>query len=151
MRGALLVEPATSADLAAIRELDLGPSVARTIDDEVRSPDRTCLVARLDGEVVGVAVGLLAVDEGHVVDLAVAGTVRRQGIGARLLAELEDRLLAAGATAVTLEVRPSNRAARRLYERCAFREEGRRRGYYADGEDALVLWRRTPATPEVTR
>ena len=101
MRGALLVEPATSADLAAIRELDLGPSVARTIDDEVRSPDRTCLVARLDGEVVGVAVGLLAVDEGHVVDLAVAGTVRRQGIGARLLAELEDRLLAAGATAVT--------------------------------------------------
>lgn len=160
MRGTLRVEPATPTDVDAIRELELGPSVARTVEDEVRSPQRTCLVARLDGEVVGAALGFLASDEGHVLDMAVARRVRRQGIGARLLAALEDTLLAAGATTMTLEVRPSNTAARGLYDRLGFREEGRRRGYYADGEDALVLWRRVPGHtadarvtdgPEVTR
>ena len=38
-----------------------------------------------------------------------------------------------------LEVRAGNRPARALYARLGFRESGRRRGYYADGEDALVM------------
>jgi ribosomal-protein-alanine N-acetyltransferase len=37
----------------------------------------------------------------------------------------------------------SNASAQRLYERCAFVEVGRRRRYYADGEDAIVMCRQS--------
>ena len=44
-----------------------------------------------------------------------------------------------GSTAVTLEVRVSNDAARAFYRSYDFTEAYRRRAYYQDGEDALVL------------
>ena len=46
-----------------------------------------------------------------------------------------------GAAAVFLEVRESNRAARALYEKWAFLESGRRRGYYKDPEEDAILYR----------
>jgi ribosomal-protein-alanine N-acetyltransferase len=47
---------------------------------------------------------------------------------------------------VTLEVRPTNVAAIRLYKQHGFRAYGHRRGYYPDnGEDALVMWRGDPS------
>ena len=48
----------------------------------------------------------------------------------------------------TLEVRVSNDAAIKLYERLDFRSRGIRRGYYTDNrEDALIMWR-DPEPPE---
>ena len=44
-----------------------------------------------------------------------------------------------GSAAITLEVRISNAAARQFYRSYGFAEAYRRRGYYQDGEDALVL------------
>lgn len=144
MTATLRTEVASAADADAIAALELGGSTRRLLDDALVADDHCCLVARLDDEVVGVAIGLLLLDEGHVCDVAVAPERRRQGIAVRLLADLEDHLAARGATATTLEVRPSNRAARALYARLGYREEGRRPRYYPDGEDALLLWRRTP-------
>jgi ribosomal protein S18 acetylase RimI-like enzyme len=92
--------------------------------------------------VLGAALGQVLVDEGHVVDLAVDPAWRGQGIGRRLLTALLVGLRARGAVAATLEVRPSNRAALALYRASSFVVEGRRTGYYPDGEDALLLWRR---------
>jgi ribosomal-protein-alanine N-acetyltransferase len=40
-----------------------------------------------------------------------------------------------------LEVRASNTAAQRLYAGAGFERRGKRRGYYADGEDAIVMGR----------
>ena len=46
-----------------------------------------------------------------------------------------------GATAMTLEVRPSNAPALALYHHFDFEEVGRRKGYYSDnGEDAIIMW-----------
>jgi ribosomal-protein-alanine N-acetyltransferase len=72
---------------------------------------------------------------------------RREGIARRLLEHvLED---AGGPQArLTLEVRPSNVAARELYDSLGFLAVGVRRRYYRDdGEDALIMWR-TAATLE---
>ena len=67
-------------------------------------------------------------------------TWRRQGIGERLLLALLDLARARGADEGTLEVRPSNKAARRLYEKYGFRNAGVRPGYYTDNhEDALIM------------
>ncbi len=50
---------------------------------------------------------------------------------------------AEGVQAMTLEVRPSNTHALKLYEKLGFVVEGRRKGYYEDnGEDALIMWYR---------
>lgn len=92
--------------------------------------------------VVGAALGQVLLDEGHVLDLAVTPSARGRGIGGVLLAALLDGLRERGATAHTLEVRPTNLAALALYRSAGFVVEGRRPRYYPDGEDALLLWRR---------
>ncbi len=61
--------------------------------------------------------------------------------------ELADAALAANAAHLTLEVRVSNLAARRLYERFGFEPVGVRKNYYRT-EDALVMWATDIDTPE---
>ena len=59
--------------------------------------------------------------------------------GAQLLARGETDVAASGARRVFLEVSTLNTSAKSLYLRVGYREIGRRRGYYSDGSDALVL------------
>jgi ribosomal-protein-alanine N-acetyltransferase len=81
-------------------------------------------------------------DELHINNLAVIPDARRSGIGSALLARVLDEARDMGASRALLEVRRSNEAARRLYERFGFTTAGVRHGYYSDPvEDAIVLWR----------
>ncbi len=81
-------------------------------------------------------------DELHINTLAVDPASRQRGLGAILLRYVLAEALRRGATKATLEVRESNLAARRLYERFGFEVRGVRPGYYRDPvEDALILWR----------
>lgn len=81
------------------------------------------------------------VDEAEILTLATLPAVRRQGIGARLLARALDAAAADGVTRMFLEVSAGNQAARGLYAAAGFLPCGRRRRYYPDGSDALVLQR----------
>ncbi len=141
------IDPAVDADLPAVRHLEgLLPSTVRRLATDLGATDQVHLVARLaDGEVVGYTGGLLQVDDGHVLDLAVARAYRRRGVGARLLGALVDALVGRGAGAVTLEVAAGNVGAQALYRRLGFVVEGRRPGYTHDGQDALLLWLRDAA------
>jgi len=57
------------------------------------------------------------------------------------MAALIQRAYHLGSRWLTLEVRPSNDVAVRLYEKFGFKVIGRRRGYYTDNnEDAIVMW-----------
>lgn len=94
-----------------------------------------------DVEVVGYGALAVLAGEGHVLGLAVAERRRGRGLGRQLLEALLAAAATAGVAAVTLEVRPSNLAARRLYGAVGFEPAGRRPRYYPDGEDALILWR----------
>lgn len=88
------------------------------------------------------ACGWLVLDELHVTLVAVAPHRRRQGLGGAVLGALlrEGRRL--GAAHATLEVAAGNQAARALYAAAGFQEAGRRRGYYRNGDDALIQWTR---------
>ncbi len=102
---------------------------------------RRYLVARAAGEVVGYAGCMLIVGEGHITTLGVDTAWQGRRIGARLLWRLVDEVRAAGATALTLEVRVSNAPAQRLYQWFGFAPVGIRRGYYPQtGEDGLIMW-----------
>ena len=62
-------------------------------------------------------------------------------MASNLLDVMDDIGGKAGAKAVTLEVRPSNTEAIKLYEKRGFVVKGIRKNYYTEtGEDALVMW-----------
>ena len=111
---------------------------------EVVAGDRRWLVVRDGGRVVALGGLWLAPDAAHVLRLAVAPARRGRGLAVRLVTGLVGLAEAAGRPALTLEVRASNRAALNLYRRLDFVSHGLRPGYYADGEDAVVLWRTAP-------
>jgi ribosomal-protein-alanine N-acetyltransferase len=98
------------------------------------------IVARCGDQIAGFAGMWLLVDEAHVTTFATRPEWRRQGIGERLLLALLDLSAARGAHEATLEVRPSNMPARRLYEKYGFKVVGTRTRYYSDNnEDALIM------------
>jgi ribosomal-protein-alanine N-acetyltransferase len=78
-------------------------------------------------------------DEFHINKIATDRRLRQQGYGRWLLEDALSRASSTGSTAITLEVRVSNAAARQFYRSYGFTEAYRRRAYYQDGEDALVL------------
>ncbi len=98
------------------------------------------VVVREEGRVLAFACLWIVDEELHVNNIAVAPGARGAGLGTALFRFILREASARGCRRGTLEVRPSNLVARRLYERFGFRPVGVRKGYYADTrEDALVL------------
>ncbi|MEX0831751.1 MAG: ribosomal protein S18-alanine N-acetyltransferase [Nitriliruptoraceae bacterium] len=115
---------------------------ATLLADELVRHDRDWCVASVSSDVVGFAGMAHLAGEGHVLTVAVAPAWQGAGIGSKLIAALLDAADAAGLAGVTLEVRVGNLAARRMYRRAGFIDAGTRPGYYADGEEAVIAWRR---------
>lgn len=94
----------------------------------------------MNQRIVGLAGLWIMADEAHLTTIGVREAYRRQGIGERLLIAALDLALMLNARVVTLEMRASNHAAHKLYEKYGFRWMGLRRGYYSDNrEDAVVM------------
>lgn len=91
--------------------------------------------------VVGFLCSWLVSGELSILNLATAPQHQRQGIAARLLQNCIERARVRGLERAWLEVRAGNRGAIALYQHFGFTEAGRRKKYYADGEDALVMQR----------
>ena len=107
-----------------------------------RSVCHIFVVRRRDCRVAGFCAFWLVFDEIHINNIALRPGFRAQGMGSALLERVLSEGRGLGARRATLEVRASNTAARRLYERLGFYVAGVRRDYYTSPvEDALVLWR----------
>ena len=110
---------------------------------------RTYLVAFVGREVVGFGGLMLAVDDGHITSIGVDPAWQRRGIARQLMIALARAARRRNATALTLEVRLSNRGAQSLYRRFGFAPVGARKDYYqAPLEDALIMWAHDVATDE---
>ena len=108
---------------------------------EAKNELATYIVGELDGKIAAYAGAWVSFNQAEVMSVAVDPNLRGQGLGTLIFGELIKAVKARGATAITLEVRPSNKAAIKLYENFGLRSVGRRRGYYLDnGEDALIMW-----------
>ncbi len=134
------IRPAVPSDLDAIAAIEdagmrNGWNRAQLAEEFGNSKSRI-LVARLKGQVAGHVVGWRIAGEVHILDVCVAPSARRQGIGKQLVSAL---LKACGPGDALLEVRKSNVPAIALYTRMGFEEVGRRPRYYSDGEDALLM------------
>ena len=109
---------------------------------EIRdNPFSSNLVVRSEaGEIVAYANVWVVDRELRINNIAVREASRRQGYGAGLMIHLTELGRGKGCECASLEVRPSNLPALRLYEKLGFRVVARRKGYYSDSrEDALVM------------
>ena len=141
----MLVRAATSADIPAMITLEKHAVTAAHWSQQqyeqvfaTNEPRREALVIERDG-IQGFLVARPLDKEWEIENMAVSGPARRHGLGTRLLGEFLDRARGTGAEMVFLEVRESNHAARALYEKWAFVQSGRRKGYCrGPDEDALT-------------
>jgi ribosomal-protein-alanine N-acetyltransferase len=135
----------TLEDLPAVHRIERASFSVPWPDEAYRSELQanrlaSYLVVRAEDDVVAYGGIWLMVDEAHITTVAVDPAWRRQRVGETLLVALLDLALARRAREATLEVRLSNVAARRLYEKYGFRPVGLRPRYYSDnGEDALIM------------
>ena len=133
----------TPEDRAAIIQLEAesftNPWTAETFDRMLTVPVSRIFVARTDAsQIVGFCACWLIKDELHINTIAVSEPLRGRGVGSRLMADV---LARTGVSRATLEVRRSNEAAIRLYEKFGFRVTAVRHKYYENPEeDGLILW-----------
>ena len=135
----------TVEDVPAVAELDRIsfslPWTERSFHFEVSSnPASRCWVAEQGGQIIGVVVAWLLLDEVHIATIATRPEFRRQGIAQALLAHVLKLGAKDGALSSFLEVRASNLAAQAMYHKFGYEETGRRPRYYKDnGEDAILM------------
>lgn len=108
--------------------------------DELKTECAFPLVALApEQELAGYVCPRLLFDEGYILDIAVHRAFRGRGVGRVLVERVLAECREGGADFVSLEVRPSNEIAISLYRQLGFVETGRRRRYYENGEDALLM------------
>ena len=116
------------------------PWSRNTFANLLKRPDAELWVAEAEDRVLGYAVVWYMADEAELGNLAVEPDSRRRGLGRRLLERAIQAARRREAKRIFLEVRASNEAAQRLYERRGFRAMGLRRRYYRSPvEDARVM------------
>ncbi|MGL4343715.1 MAG: ribosomal protein S18-alanine N-acetyltransferase [Cellulosilyticaceae bacterium] len=110
------------------------------ITEDLRHRDAIYFVAEQDAEVVGFIGMRKILDEGEITNVAVCESMRGMGIGQKLVYALLEYCQREGIVNVLLEVRESNEAAKRTYEKTGFKVISRRKGYYQHPkEDALIM------------
>lgn len=113
------------------------------LEESLKSPWNLLLAAEEGGRLVGYGAACVIGGEGEIQRLAILKDYRQKGRGRELLDALVEAAKEKGARAMTLEVRESNLAARRLYISAGFKEEARRKDYYREPkEDAVIMWAR---------
>jgi ribosomal-protein-alanine N-acetyltransferase len=136
------MRPTDVADVAALeKSLYAFPWSQGNFRDSVEA-GYDCRVACDGGRLVGYAILMVALDEAHLLNLAVAAEWQGRGIGRAFLDHMLGIARAAGCQIVYLEVRPSNLAARHLYKLAGFQQIAIRPAYYPavqGREDALFL------------
>lgn len=139
--------PMTPGDIDEVHALECSvfphPWSRANFTDSLASGYDAWTVRDGGGRLAGYYLLMHAVDEAHLLDVAVAAGRQGRGLGRHLLDRIGRRAREQGMASVLLEVRPSNERALAVYRRYGFREIGRRKGYYpAHGgqrEDAIVM------------
>ncbi|ARU87454.1 ribosomal protein S18-alanine N-acetyltransferase [Pseudomonas sp. M30-35] len=144
MSDVLSFRPMTEADIEAVLKIEYAayshPWTRGTFTDSLKSYDTWVMF--VGSQQVGHGVINVIIDEAHLLNITVKPESQGCGYGLRLLEFLMQRAMELKAGECFLEVRSSNQAAYRLYERYGFNEIGRRRDYYpavGGREDALVM------------
>jgi [ribosomal protein S18]-alanine N-acetyltransferase len=106
-------------------------------------------IAKRDCRATGLILGRQVLDEGEILNLAVAKGNRRRGEGTALSRQMMNSFAMRGVQRVFLEVRESNLGAIAFYERLGFRRVGRRQGYYQQPAEAALILQHSTNNPQL--
>lgn len=138
----LAIRSAVSNDVPAILAIEQqAPAAAHWTREQYNQlvSSGVVLVAEEAGQFCGFVCAQAVAGEWEIENVVVAAGFLRRGIANELIRALIQRAKNEAASALLLEVRESNLAARRLYERQGFREVGCRPAYYHyPAEDAIL-------------
>lgn len=138
----MILAGAAQADLLAALHAACFPQPDRwnaaSMQELLAMPGCFACVAE-DPSPVGLALARVAADEAELLTIGVLAASRRRGVGQLLFDEVVGEAAGRGARRLFLEVSVRNVPALALYGRRGAVEVGRRRGYYPDGADALIL------------
>ena len=143
---AIAIRPMKDSDIDAVLEVErfafVTPWSRSAFEQELNDNQLArYFVVENNDTVIGYAGMWLVIGEAHITNIAVQADYRRLGVGRLLMLHLINYACGLGIGSMTLEVRVSNDAARKLYASLGFQEKGLRKNYYSEThEDALVLW-----------
>ncbi len=143
----MLIFEATKEHLQTLHEIEQvcfsHPWSKDSLLSELTSQNTVSLAVKIEEEIAGFCFLSVIAGEGTVLQVAVLPAHRRKGLGKQLTASALQQAEERGAEVVFLEVRVSNAAAKGLYESLGFKEIAVRKGYYRDGETAIIMqWRK---------
>ena len=127
--------------IAEIEKTSINPPWSYNAICEFSECETSRILVAYNSEVIlGYITYSVVLDEVQIANVAVHSSFRRLGIAKNLLKTLYANSKANGMGIITLEVRESNEAAKRLYSRCGYIEAGRRKNYYkSPNEDAILM------------
>ena len=134
-----------TADLPEVLEIECicftTPWDIRSFEYELGYKDTILKVAVLNNQIIGYVCVRTILDITHILNLVVLPDFRRRGIGSMLLRDALNELkrLKPDINLITLEVRESNTAAIKLYEKFGFKVNGKRIGYYDKPHENAVI------------
>ena len=122
---------------------------ASMIRDLLATTGVSGFIAKRDSRATGLILGREVLDEGEILNLAVAKSDRRQGEGTALSRQMMSSFAARGVERVFLEVRESNLGAVAFYARLGFQRVGRREGYYQQPAEAALILEHSTNNPQL--
>ena len=108
---------------------------------EMSGPVSYATVAERQGRIVGYATFRVVIDEAHLMNIAIAPDLKRNGLGRALTDHVVSHCRSLGAAYMFLEVRRSNVAAQALYKGLGFEFLDVRKGYYSDNREDALIWK----------
>lgn len=145
LKPAIRFRPLQMADLDAVMAIEPEiypyPWTRGNFSDSLKA-GYSCWACEHDGALMGYAVLMMVLDEAHLLNISIAKEFQGRGLGRQLLEHVISVARKHKGQMMFLEVRPSNKTARRLYEDMGFNEFSVRKGYYpaANGrEDAILM------------
>ena len=139
-----MIRIATSNDLADIISIEKKvfkhPWSKEQLSWELNSQpaaENYVMIAR--GNMIGYLFSHVVDDDVQILNIAIDIPFQHRGYGKQLLSYFLDQFNED--SSIYLEVRKSNFPAINLYLKFGFHETGTRKGYYADGEDAIIMQR----------
>jgi ribosomal-protein-alanine N-acetyltransferase len=139
------IRTATEGDIPAILRIErAAPTAAHWTEAQYRARIAEGLVWVAEADETGPFAFLAAksvLKQCELENVVVDTACRRRGVAKVLLRALLARAVQIGCEEILLEVRSSNKAARRLYSSSGFTEVGTRNAYYRDPQEDAILYR----------
>lgn len=133
-----------ASDLAELeRQCFSVPWTYNQLAEELEGDNKHYFAAlKKNGAVIGYGGFAQILDEGHIMNIAVAPDSRGQGVGSAIVDALIAKAKDLGIASMTLECAEGNVSAISLYEKKGFIFAGKRPDYYPSGEAARIYWLR---------